>query len=577
MRMSKMFLPTLREVPSEAEVISHQLMLRAAMIRRLASGIYSYLPLGLRVIRKVEQIIREEMNAAGAQETLLPMVQPAEIWKESGRWEEYGKELLRFVDRSDHGFCLGPTHEEVITDLVRREVRSYRDLPLNLYQIQTKFRDEIRPRYGLMRAREFIMKDAYSFDVDDESAGVSYERMYEAYTRIFTRCGLTFRAVEADTGAIGGSFSHEFMVLAETGEDTIVSCSRCSYAANLEKAEARPCEDADRSDPSVFKEMKKVKTPGMRTIEDVTAFLGVKPSEVIKTLIFTTGDQHLAVLLRGDHEVNEAKLKARLKTQLLELAGPELIEEVTGAPVGFAGAVGLRIKILADWSVKPLVNAVMGANEKDYHVINVNRGRDYRVDEWADLRVVKEGDSCPRCAGSLVFTKGIEVGHVFKLGEKYSKTLKAVYLDASGRERFIVMGCYGIGVGRTAAAAIEQSHDRDGIIWPVPIAPFHVLVLPIDLKDGEIVRQSERLYEELTERGIETLLDDRDERPGIKFKDADLIGIPLRITVGPKHLKNGQVEVRLRRDGQTRLAPVATAAEEAAQWVQEQLKTTTMG
>jgi prolyl-tRNA synthetase len=395
--------------------------------------------------------------------------------------------------------------------------------------------------------------------------------MYEAYTRIFARCGLTFRAVEADTGAIGGSFSHEFMVLAETGEDTIASCNRCSYAANLEKAEVKLLEATERLDPSFFKEMKKVETPGMRTIEEVTTFLGVKPSDVIKTLIFRMEEQPVAVLLRGDHEVNEAKLKAYLRTQLLELAVPATIESITGAPVGFAGAVGLRTRIIADWGIKPMVNAVMGANQKDYHIMNVNRGRDYEVDEFADLRVVQQGDSCPRCNGGLGFTKGIEVGHVFKLGDKYSKTLKAVYLDANGRERFLIMGCYGIGVGRTAAAAIEQSHDEDGIIWPTPIAPYHALVLPIDLENEEIINHAERLYGKLTKRGVETLLDDRDVRPGIKFKDADLIGIPIRVTIGPKHLKDGLVELRTRRDRQTRLTPVDMAADEVADWVRGQL------
>jgi len=566
-----MFLPTLREVPSEAEVVSHQLMLRAGMIRRLASGIYSYLPLGLRVIKKIEKIIREEMNAAGASEVLLPGVQPAELWQESGRWEEYGRELLRFVDRHEHGFCLGPTHEEVITDLVRGEVRSYRDLPLNLYQIQTKFRDETRPRYGLMRGREFIMKDAYSFDVDEEGAARSYEDMYKAYARIFARCDLKFRAVEADTGAIGGSFSHEFMVLADTGEDTIVSCNRCDYAANLEKAEVKPSPGGADPDPSLFKKMEEVETPGKGAIDEVTDFLGVKPSEVIKTLIFNTASQPVAVLLRGDHQLNEAKLKSYLKTQLLELADASTIEEVTGAPVGFAGAIGLKLRILADWGVKPMVNAVMGANRKDFHVINVNRGRDYGVEEFADFRIVEEGDGCPRCSGSLLFSKGIEVGHVFKLGDKYSRSLKAIYLDAKGKDRFMIMGCYGIGVGRTAAAAIEQNYDEDGIIWPVPIAPYHALIIPINVQDEAIREKAEILYGQLWDRNVETVLDDRDERPGIKFKDADLIGIPMRITVGPKHLKNGNVELRSRADRETRLVPVEEAAEEVLKWVRDRL------
>ena len=570
MRLSQMFVPTLREVPSEAEVVSHKLMLRAGMIRKLASGIYSYLPLGLRVIKKIEKIIREEMNKAGAQEALLPAVQPGELWEESGRWQEYGKELLRFVDRHNRPYCLGPTHEEVITDLVRGEVRSYRNLPLNLYQIQTKFRDEIRPRYGLMRGREFIMKDAYSFDAEEAGAEASYRAMYNAYSRIFSRCGLEFRAVEADTGAIGGSFSHEFMVLAETGEDVIVSCRSCDYAANLEKAEV--IREDGEPDQALFQEMESVATPNMRTIEEVADFLNVRTSDIVKTLIYATSDQEVAVLVRGDHEVNEAKLRSYLKTQLLELADPETIQKVTGAPVGFAGAAGLNIRVIADWDVKPMVNSVMGANKKDHHLVNVNRGRDYTVNEFTDLRVVQTGDPCPRCGGEILFFKGIEVGHVFKLGDKYSKTMKAVYLDAAGKERYLIMGCYGIGVGRTAAAAIEQRNDEDGIKWPVPIAPFHVYVLPISVKDHETMEAAEDIYMSLNERGVEAIIDDRDERPGIKFKDADLMGIPIRITIGSKNLKNGMVEVRVRETGETRLASVASVVDEAAQWVSEKMK-----
>jgi len=566
MRLSKLFMPTLREVPADAEVISHQLMLRAGVIRKLASGIYSYLPVGLRVIKKIEQIIREEMNRAGAQEVLLPAVQPGELWEESGRWQEYGKELLRFVDRKQRPYCMGPTHEEVITDLVRGEIRSYRDLPRNLYQIQTKFRDEIRPRYGLMRGREFIMKDAYSFDATEEGAESSYRAMYEAYRRIFQRCGLEFRAVEADSGTIGGSFSHEFMVLADTGEDTIVSCGSCEYAANLEKAEVM-AGDSGEPDASGFLDLEKVHTPNMRSIEEVTDFLKVDPSQVVKTLIYSTQDEPVAVLTRGDHEINEAKLRAYLKTQLLELAEPEVIEKATGAPVGFAGAVGLKIRALADYSVRGMSNVVMGANEKDYHYLNANRGRDFQVREFADLRVIQETDPCPRCKGELSFFKGIEVGHVFKLGVKYSKTMKANFLDQNGAERPFIMGCYGIGVGRTAAAAIEQNHDDDGIMWPVPIAPFHVYILPIHVNDEATMRASEDLCAELEKRGLEVLFDDRDERPGIKFKDADLTGVPLRVTIGPKNLKANMMEIRSRFDGKSWLTPVDKAADEISGWI----------
>ncbi len=569
MRSSQMFLPTLRQVPSDAEVVSHQLMLRAGMIRKLTSGVYSYLPLGLRVIKKIERIVREEMNRAGAQEVLLPGVQPGELWQESGRWQEYGKELLRFEDRHGRPYCLGPTHEEVVTDLVRGEVRSYRDLPLNLYQIQTKFRDEIRPRYGLMRGREFIMKDAYSFDADEAGAEASYRAMYEAYRRIFQRCGLKFRAVEADTGTIGGSFSHEFMVLAETGEDTIISCTSCEYAANLEKAETLSGRDEADPDSARFEEMKAVDTPNMRTIEEVSGFLKVAPSTVVKTIVYATSSDPVAVLIRGDYEVNEAKLRAYLKTQILELADPQTVERATGAPTGFAGAVGISTRTIADWSVKPMVNAVMGANRADTHLTNVNRGRDFTVAEFADLRVIREEDPCPRCGGTIAFFKGIEVGHVFKLGEKYSKALKAVFLDRDGREKNLIMGCYGIGVGRTAAAAIEQNNDKDGIIWPVPIAPYHVIVVPISVNDEETRTAAENIYGALRDKGLEVILDDRDERPGIKFKDADLIGVPLRITVGSKNLKNGMVEMRTRTEGTNTLVPLDVIVDTAERWVRE--------
>ena len=548
MKLSRYFLPTLREDPAEAEVISHKLMLRAGMIRRLASGIYSFLPLGLRTLRKVEDIIRQEMDRAGALEVLLPLVQPAEIWKETGRWDHFGKELLRFKDRKDHDFCLGPTHEEVITDLVRGEVRSYRDLPLILYQIATKFRDEIRPRFGLMRGREFIMKDAYSFDVDEEGLDRSYRLMYETYERIFTRCGLRFRAVLADTGAIGGSESHEFMVLAETGEDLIATCPSCGYAANLEMAEVKTeYQYPDEEE----KPLEKVSTPGVKRVEEVAAFLGVPPSKLVKTLLYLADGEPVAVLIRGDHEANESKLRRVLGVQTLELADAETVERLTNAPVGFAGPVGLSdVRILADQALQGLKNFVSGANEDEAHYVNVNFPRDFQIDAFYDLRNVVEGDPCPRCGTPLTLTRGIEVGHVFKLGTKYSQAMKATFLDEKGKQRPLVMGCYGIGVSRTMAAAIEQHHDEHGIIWPVPLAPFHVALLTLSVKDASLMEASERLYQALLDQGVEVLWDEREERPGVKFKDADLIGLPWQVIVGKLFQKKGRVEVKDRARGE---------------------------
>ncbi len=568
MRYSQLFLPTVKEVPAEAEIASHKLMLRAGLIRKLASGIYSYLPLGLRVLRKVEMIVREEMNAAGAQEVLLPGVQPAELWRESGRWEVYGPELLRLRDRHARDFCLGPTHEEVITDLVRREVKSYRQLPVNLYQIQTKFRDEIRPRFGVMRAREFVMKDGYSFHESEEGAERTYERMYAAYQRIFSRLGLRFRAVEADTGPIGGSFSHEFMVLAQTGEDLIVACTECQYAANLEKAECPPPTD-HKVEPT--EALKKVATPGKRTVEEVSAFLGVAAARLVKTLLYTGPQGPLAVLVRGDHEVNEAKLRAYLKTEALELAGPELVERLTGAPVGFAGPVGLKVPALADVALKGQQNFVTGANEEGAHLVNVNFGRDLPVPQFIDLHVFTPQERCPRCSGGVEFMRGIEVGHVFKLGTKYSTALKALFLDAEGRERPMIMGCYGIGVSRILAAAIEQGFDENGIIWPLPMAPFQVAIVPTNYGLPELREAADRLYNDLAGGGVEVLLDDRDERAGVKFKDAELIGIPLRLTVGPKGLAKGEVELKVRATGQVSALKVEEAAARVAQAVAEGL------
>lgn len=570
MRYSQYFIPTVKETPADAEVISHQLMLRAGMIRKLAAGIYNYLPLGLRSIRKVENIVREEMNRAGAIEILMPGVIPSELWKESERWEQYGKELLRIKDRKDAEFCLGPTHEEVVTDLVRREVKSYRQMPINLYQIQSKFRDEIRPRFGLMRGREFIMKDAYSFDVDGEAADLSYEKMYQAYRRIFERCGLRFRAVEADTGSIGGSSSHEFMVLADSGEDAIVSCSSCEYAANVEKAESRPVEAVEHADP---RPLERVATPEKRTIEEVSEFLGVHAASMLKTLVLLADNEPVIALVRGDHELNEIKLKNILDCTELEMAGDEVVTRVTGAPVGFAGPVGLKVKIIADLAVKGMKNSVTGGNEKDLHLKNVNLERDFQVTRFADIRNVVHGDACPRCEGGILeMWRGIEVGHVFKLGTKYSKALKATFLDADGKEQIIFMGCYGIGIGRTVAACIEQNHDENGIIFPIPIAPFQCIISALNIKEEPVREASESIYRQLSEAGVEVLLDDRDERPGFKFKDADLIGIPLRIVVGSKNLAQGNVELKDRKNGEVSLLPVAEAVEKVKALVAEAMK-----
>jgi prolyl-tRNA synthetase len=554
MRTSQILIPTLREDPGEAETVSHRLMLRAGLIRRVAAGIYTYLPLGLRVLRKVEQIIREEMNRAGAQEVLMPVASPAELWRETGRWEFYGKELLRFKDRHERDFCLGPTHEEVITDLFRREVRSYRQLPLNFYQIQTKFRDEIRPRFGLMRGREFIMKDAYSFDKDEEGAKLSYKKMYDAYHRIFERCGLTFRAVEADTGLIGGTSSHEFMVLADTGEETIVYSDEGSYAANVERAEVVPPAATDTEAP---RPLRSVATPNCRTVEEVTTFLRITPQRLVKTLLYTTSNKEtVAVLVRGDHEVNEVKLKKILGVTDVELATPEAVLKLTGAPVGFAGPIGLTgIATVADHAVKASRNIVVGGNKADTHYVDANWDRDFPQARFTDLRNAKAGDPSPRGDGALKVAKGIEVGHVFMLGTKYSKTMNASFLDPQGKETLAVMGCYGIGVGRTAAAAIEQNHDAKGIVWPIPIAPFHVHLLPLS-SSPQVVEVAQTLYEGLSRAGVEVLWDDREERAGVKFNDADLIGAPFQALVGDRGLAQGTIELKIRRTGAvTKLSP----------------------
>ncbi len=563
MRMTQSFIPTMRQDPGEAEVISHRLMLRAGMIRKVAAGMYSYLPLGLRVIRKVEQIIREEMNRSGALELLLPILSPAELWKETGRWDFYGKELFRLQDRHDRDFCLGPTHEEVITDLFRREVRSYRQLPLTLYQIQTKFRDEIRPRFGLMRGREFIMKDAYSFDQDEAGAKLSYQRMYDAYCRIFSRTGLQYRPVEADTGLIGGISSHEFMVLANTGEELIVYDPESPYAANVERAGLSPRPPDRLETPQA---LEKVRTPNAKSVEDVCALLKVPASRLVKTLLYQTGKHELtAVLVRGDHQANEIKIQRFLGVHDLTLASPEMVSKFTDAPLGYVGPVGLsNIRILADHAVAAMSNFIVGGNEPDAHLINVNLNRDVRLDGAGDFRQAQAGDPSPVSGAPMETARGIEVGHVFMLGTKYSEKMGATYLDGQGQTLPAFMGCYGIGVGRTAASAIEQNHDDKGICWPVPIAPFHLHMVPVSSSE-RTQKVAEQLYDECAAQGLEILLDDRDERGGVKFNDADLLGMPYQIIIGDKGLAKNVLEIKNRKTGQkSEVAP-----SQACQWLQE--------
>lgn len=567
MRFSSFFIPTVKEDPSDAEVASHRLMVRAGMIRKLAAGIYNYLPLGLRCLRKVENIVRDEMNGAGAMELLMPAVLPAEPWVESQRWDYYGKELLRFRDRAERDFCLGPTHEEIITDMVRREIRSYRQLPVNFYQIQTKFRDEMRPRFGIMRAREFIMKDAYSFDVSDEAADASYKAMYDAYVRVFERCGLEFSVVAADSGNIGGSFSHEFMVIADTGEDVIMSSTGADYAANLELAKigVSPDEREGGRTDSGLEGLSEVHTPGAKTVGEVARLLDVGEGDLIKTLIVGTEDRPVVALVRGDAELSLTKLRNFLGCEVAELADPGTIEEVSGGPLGFSGPVGLRrddVRVVADKSVRNMKNAVTGANRADYHVTGVNPGRDFEADSYADIRVAREGDPCPVSEdGVLVSSRGIEVGHVFKLGTKYSEAMGAVYTDENGTEKPIVMGCYGIGIGRTVAAAIEQKHDEHGIKFPVPLSPFEVSVLPVNMKQKDVTGAAEKIYSKLLSAGADVMIDDRAETAGVKFKDADLLGIPVQVTVGRKNLEEGVVEIKSRASGERTKVALEEVAE----------------
>ncbi|GER65659.1 proline--tRNA ligase 1 [Weizmannia acidilactici] len=547
MRQSKMFIPTLRDVPADAEIKSHQLLLRAGYIRQVASGVYTYLPLARNVLHKIETIIREEMEAIGSMELLMPALQPAELWQESGRWYSYGPELMRLKDRHERDFALGPTHEEVITSLIRGEIKSYKRLPLSLYQIQTKFRDEKRPRFGLLRGREFVMKDAYSFHADQESLDETYNDMYRAYSNIFSRCKLDFRAVLADSGAIGGKDTQEFMVLSEIGEDTIAYSDASDYAANIEMAEVKTVyTKPDKPE----KPLEKIPTPGQKTIAQIVDFLKADPVQCLKTLVLKADDEYVIVLVRGDHEVNEIKVKNLLGAETIEMADPEIIKTLMGADIGSLGPVGApeNIRILADNAVQYVVNGICGANENDYHYINANPGRDYRVDLYGDLRNIQEGDPSPDGKGTIRFARGIEVGHIFKLGTKYSEAMHAAFLDENGREQVILMGCYGIGVSRTLMAVCEQHNDDKGLVWPVNLAPFEVHLVPVNMKDEKQAGLTEKLYTEL-QKQFTVLMDDRNERPGVKFADSDLIGLPTRVTVGKK-ASEGIVEIKVRKTGE---------------------------
>jgi prolyl-tRNA synthetase len=549
MKWSETYIPTLREDPAEAEIVSHKLLVRAGYIRKLAAGVYIYLPLMQRALTKISNIVREEMNSAGAQEILMPVLHPAELWQQSGRWQTIGKELMRTKDRHDRDLVLGGTHEEVVTNLIKGEVRSYRQLPLNLYQIQNKFRDEIRPRFGLMRGREFIMKDAYSFDRDEESFKVSYQKMIDAYSKAFTRCGLETKIVESDTGAMGGKAAHEFMVIVDTegGENIIFCCDKCDYAANQDKASSIELNPVIEDDSQ--KELQKVATPNAKTVEEVTAFLNVPAKKLVKTLLYKADGEVVAAMIRGDRQINEIKLKNFLKCTDLEMADAPTVEKITGAKVGFAGPVELKnVKIVADEEIPRMRNFVTGANQDDYHFINVNVGRDVKIDLVSEIRNAQAGEKCPRCKkGILVTAKGIEVGNTFMLGTKYSESLGATFIDEDGREKPFIMGSYGIGITRTAQAAVEKFHDEAGIIWPASIAPLSVQILPLNVNDQRQREVAFQIYQKMKEKNIEVLIDDRDERAGVKFNDADLIGLPLRINVGGKSLKEDKVEIVVRR------------------------------
>ncbi|MGR3317322.1 MAG: proline--tRNA ligase [Candidatus Anammoxibacter sp.] len=559
MKWTQTLIPTLKEEPADAEVDSHKLMIRSGMIRKLSSGVYSYLPIGFKVLNKIINIVREEMEKAGAIEVFLPALVPVNLLEKSGRIDVFGSDLIQFKDRYGKEVALGPTHEEVITDLVKNTINSYRQLPITLFQIQTKFRDEIRPRFGVLRSKEFLMKDAYSFDTTPEKLNSSYKKMYNAYCSIFDRCGSDYVVVEADSGAMGGDVSHEFMAPCNSGEDLLVICSNGDYKSNIEKAYPAVSDhlSPDSRKPESLKETVEINTPNVTTIDDVSNFLQIKPDKMVKTLIYNSSDKPVAVLVRGDHEVNEAKLKKIIEAKELVLADNATIEKVTGGPVGFSGPVGLKnTTIIADHSILNMENFVTGANKKDYHLKNVNVDRDFKIDQIADIRHVVEGDKCPKCGSNLNIKRGIELGHVFKLGTKYTETFDALFLDSNGKETPIVMGCYGIGINRIIAATIENSHDKDGIIWPLSIAPYQVLITIVNPSDTEIFNGALKIYDELIASGIETLLDDRNARPGVKFKDADLIGVPIRITVG-KHFKESQeVEIKVRKDDNKYTVPI---------------------
>ena len=556
MKMSNMLVSTLREVPAEAEIDSHKLMLRAGMIRKMAAGIYNYMPIGLKVLKNIEEIVREEMNTAGAQEFLASAVLPAELWQESGRWDVYGDEMFRLKDRNNRDFCLGPTHEEVFTDIARNEIKSYKQLPVNLYQIQTKYRDERRPRFGIMRSREFIMKDAYSFDKDQAGLDVSYDKMHDAYVKIFNRCGIDAKCVEADSGAIGGANSAEFMVKSEVGEDDVVFCSACDYAANIEKAEATP----EKAEVEELLEMEKVATPDSRGIYEVSEFLKVSPKKTVKLLMFNVDGKIVGVVVRGDREVNEVKVaNAAQASGDIIMASNEEYTKATNCEPGFGGPVGIKVDLLlVDEEVANMYNMILGANETGYHLKNVNYGRDFEG-VVGDFRKIESGEKCPKCGSEVTIARGTEVGHIFKLGTKYSAAMNATFIDENGKHVPFVMGCYGIGVTRTMASIIEQHHDENGIIWPLSVAPYHVSVIPVNIKDEAQMKIANKLYDELRKIGVDAILDDRNERPGVKFKDSELIGIPMRVTVGKK-ITDGEVEFKL-RDGEMEVIKIEDVLE----------------
>lgn len=572
MRFSEVFVPTLKEDPADAEIASHKLMFRAGLLRKVAAGIYSFLPLGKRVLAKVEQIVREEMDTIGAQEVLLPALQPAELWKASGRWDEYGPEMMRLKDRGQRDFCLGPTHEELITDLVMKEVRSYRQLPVTLYQIQVKFRDEIRPRFGLLRGREFLMKDAYSFHANWEDLQEMYQHMSEAYSRIIERCGLRYRIVEAASGLIGGKVSQEFMVIADAGEDTILYCDKCSYSANQEMAKGRTRESKDDLAEAEESKAKEVKTPGHSTVEEVCTFLEVAQKKIVKTLIYKTDSTVIAVLVRGDTEVNETKLASLLDASHIELVSEKEFATYPDLVPGFVGPVGLaNIAIFADEMLRSMQDFVVGANEKDAHLINVNWAIDFRIDKWGDVHTTQSGEGCPQCNGVLKEARGIEIGHVFQLGTKYSEAMNAHFLDEEGNLKPFVMGCYGIGVSRLMAAVIEQFHDERGIIWPFSVAPYQVIIVPVNWEISDQREVAEKLYRDLLQAGFEVLLDDRNVSPGVKFAEADLIGFPLQAVVGKRGLEKGMVELKYRLGMKREDVKIEVSAKRIAAIVKEGL------